>query len=161
VDPRLYDEQRQPETQEPDIARDQLEKQLLAEAIQDNKPVLAICRGLQLFNVAHGGTLVQHIPGGGHSNDSHPVSVSPESRLAAIVGEGEYTVNSRHHQAIGTLGEGLRVAAISPADGIIEAVERPDLGFALAVQWHPEDRCDRVAGEKRLFEAFAEAVRAR
>jgi putative glutamine amidotransferase len=164
LDPQLYGEAPHPETQTPDVPRDQLEKRLLQEALQKNKPVLAICRGIQLFNVVHGGTLLQHIVSEAHTRkdveDAHAVSVAPETKLAAIIGHGEHTVNSRHHQAVGKLGKGLRVAAISSSDNIIEAVERPDLDFAVAVQWHPEDRCARVTAEKKLFEAFAEAVRA-
>jgi putative glutamine amidotransferase len=83
--------------------------------------------------------------------------VQPDTKLAGSIGTGEMGVNSRHHQAIGKLGEGLRVAAVSP-DNVIEAVERPDKDFAVAVQWHPEDRCMVDARDRKLFESFAAAV---
>ncbi|HUS04990.1 MAG TPA: gamma-glutamyl-gamma-aminobutyrate hydrolase family protein [Bryobacteraceae bacterium] len=165
LDPALYHQQPHPKTDRPNEKRDRRERRLLDEALRENKPVFGICRGLQLFNVHHGGSLLQHIESGAHSvkthdpaQDVHPVKITPGTRLAAIVGRSEYPVNSRHHQAIAELGEKLCVSAVAP-DGMIEAVERPDQHFALAVQWHPEDRCFKVAEEKRLFEAFAAAVR--
>ncbi len=165
VNPALYNESPHPKTQEPDDRRDALEIRLLKEALETDKPVLAICRGLQLFNVVHGGTLIQHLDGGGHekrkdlpvSAENHKAAVEPETKLAEIVGSGEIPVNSRHHQAIGQLGEGLRVSAVS-SDDVIEAVERPDKAFAVAVQWHPEDRCMVDARDRKLFESFAAAV---
>ncbi len=165
VNPALYGEAPHPETQPADDGRDALEIRLLKQALQINLPVLAICRGLQLFNVVHGGTLIQHLDNRNHekrtdlpvSADNHTATVEPETKLAAIVGSGKIAVNSRHHQAIGQLGEGLRVSAVSE-DDVIEAVERPDKAFALAVQWHPEDRCMVDARDRRLFESFARAV---
>ena len=165
VNPALYGEEPHAETQPPDDARDALEIRLLKQALEINLPVLAICRGLQLFNVVHGGTLIQHLDDRSHekltdlpvSADHHTAAVDPESKLAAIVGSGKIAVNSRHHQAIGQLGDGLRVSAVAE-DDVIEAVERPDKAFALAVQWHPEDRCMVDARDRRLFESFAQAV---
>jgi len=168
VNPALYGEAPHPKTQTPDDQRDALEIRLLKQALEINLPVLAICRGLQLFNVVHGGTLTQHLPGGGHekrtdlpvSADNHSASVEPNTKLAAIVGSGSIPVNSRHHQAIRDVGEGLRVSAVSE-DNVIEAVERPDRAFAVAVQWHPEDRCMVYAQDRKLFESFAAAVEQR
>jgi putative glutamine amidotransferase len=163
VNPALYQEAPHPETQQPDDKRDQLEIRLLNQALESNLPVLGICRGLQLFNVAHGGTLIQHMKGHEKrmdlpvSADNHKIAVEPGTQLAAIVGEGEIPVNSRHHQAVGELGSGLRVSAMS-SDDVIEAVERPDKTFAVAVQWHPEDRCMIDARDRKLFESFAAAI---
>jgi putative glutamine amidotransferase len=165
VNPALYDQAPHPETQQPDDRRDELEIRLLKQALDVDLPVLAICRGLQLFNVVHGGTLIQHLEGGKHekrsdlpvSAENHKADIAPDTKLAAIVGAGEIPVNSRHHQAIGQLGEGLRVSAKSE-DDVIEAVERPDKSFAVAVQWHPEDRCMVNARDRKLFESFAAAV---
>lgn len=154
---------------EVDDARDELEFCLLREALDAGVPVFAICRGLQLFNVACGGTLVQHLsstavhrqkPGGaapGQHPAAHRVWVAPDTRLAGIVGAGGLDVNSRHHQAIESLGQGLTVSAISE-DGVIEAVELPGAAFAVAVQWHPEDRILVSQADRKLFEAFAEAM---
>ena len=165
VNPALYGEAPHPETQPSDDQRDALEIRLLKQALEMNLPVLAICRGLQLFNVVHGGTLIQHLDDGLHekrtdlpvSADNHTAAVEPQTKLAAIVGSGKIAVNSRHHQAIGQLGEGLRVSAVAE-DDVIEAVERPDKAFAVAVQWHPEDRCMVDARDRQLFESFAAAV---
>lgn len=165
VDPARYGQPRWPETGPPDSARDEMEAAVLKRALESDLPVLAICRGMQLFNVEHGGTLIQHLaevdshrcPG---QIDVHQVTVLPKTKLAAIVGAGEYLVNSRHHQAVETVGAGLVVSARAP-DGVIEGLERPDKPFAIAVQWHPEDRVTLVERDRRLFEAFAEVVRTR
>jgi len=167
VDPRLYGQEPAPETQTPNPERDRLELGLLREALDRDLPVLAICRGLQLFNVCHGGTLIQHLPGDPHrsqqppadpSKPAHEVRVAPDTKLAAILGEGQYTVNSRHHQAVDRLGDGLRVTAKSAEDGIIEGLERPDKKFAVGVQWHPEDQVRTDETQLKLFRAFANAV---
>jgi putative glutamine amidotransferase len=154
---------------EVDDARDELEIRLLREALIADVPVLGICRGLQLFNVACGGTLVQHLgstdvhrqkPRGaepGKHPAAHRVWVAPDTRLAKIVGAGGLDVNSRHHQAIESLGDGLMVSAISE-DGVIEAVEKPGAVFVVAVQWHPEDRIFASDADRKLFEAFAAAM---
>jgi putative glutamine amidotransferase len=169
VNPKLYGRERAVESEPPEDARDELEMRLLKEALAADLPVLAICRGLQLFNVFHGGTLIQHLGSvdvhrvkardaepGSHPS-AHRVWVAPNTRLAKIVGGGGHDVNSRHHQAIESLGEGLIVSAIA-ADGVIEAVEKPGLSFAVAVQWHPEDRVLVNPADRELFEAFALAM---
>jgi len=86
------------------------------------------------------------------------VSVSVGTKLAAIAGSGVHGVNSRHHQAVEAVGEGLVVSAVSSADGVVEGLERLDKSFAVAVQWHPEDRCGSSVMDRKLFEAFADAV---
>ncbi|HYL76633.1 MAG TPA: gamma-glutamyl-gamma-aminobutyrate hydrolase family protein [Bryobacteraceae bacterium] len=169
INPARYGQPRNPETEDPDDARDELELRALEAALARGLPILAICRGMQLFNVAHGGTLIQHLPSAnlhsqnmpdaepGRHGATHAVQVARDTRLAAIVGEGELAVNSRHHQAVDRPGEGLVVSAVS-TDGIIEALERPDLPFALAVQWHPEDRILVSEADRKLFEAFAQVI---
>jgi len=166
LNPARYGGTPHPGNEAPDDARDELETALLAEALAADLPVLAICRGMQLFNVAHGGTLIQHLDNSAvhvvRDNDPalpvHQILVEPGTRLAAILGEGAHAVNSRHHQAVERVGAGLRVTARSTPDGVIEALERNDGSFALAVQWHPEDQVLRDAEQRKLFEAFAQAL---
>jgi gamma-glutamyl-gamma-aminobutyrate hydrolase PuuD len=159
VDPALYGESRQAQTDEPDAVRDALESSLLREALQRDLPVFGICRGLQLLNAALGGTLIQHVDGHKRPKERevHSVSIAPASRLASILSAPEYIVNSRHHQCAGRVADGLLVAATAP-DGVIEALEVPGKRFALAVQWHPEARMD--GPDRKLFEAFASALEA-
>ncbi len=163
VNPALYGEEPHPETDEPDDGRDRMEAGLLKEALDNDIPVLAICRGMQLFNVVHGGTLVQHVDSHErhqvkNPNPVHRVTAEPGSRVAEALGDDPAPVNSRHHQAVGELGAGLVVTARDTEDGMIEAIERPDKRFAVAVQWHPEDRVSNEAEQKRLFEKFAESL---
>lgn len=166
INPARYGGVPHPEDEPPDDERDELEAGLLAQALTAGIPVLAICRGMQLFNVAHGGTLIQHLDdSAAHrviSKDpaapAHQIRVEPGSRLARIFGPGAHAVNSRHHQAVDRIGTGLRVTARSEPDGVIEALERGDQRFALAVQWHPEDQARSDATQRRLFEALGEAL---
>ncbi|MDX2152616.1 MAG: gamma-glutamyl-gamma-aminobutyrate hydrolase family protein [Bryobacteraceae bacterium] len=143
-----------------DGARDRLETACLREAIGAGVPVLGICRGLQLMNRVLGGQLLPDIPNHrcGDAMDAHAVFIAPDSRLARILGQSQWKVNSRHHQALDptALAPGLRVTAHAE-DGVIEAAEWQGEEFLMGVQWHPEDRVD--AGDLPLFEAFAEAVR--
>jgi len=169
VNPKLYGQPRADESEPPDDARDELEMKLLKEALEADLPVLAICRGLQLFNVAQGGTLIQHLPSAdvhrvkardaepGRHPGVHSIQVNPDTRLAGIIGAGEHDVNSRHHQAVDCVGGGLIVSAAA-ADGVIEALERPGATFAVAVEWHPEDRVAVNPADRKLFEAFAQAM---
>jgi len=169
INPARYGQPRNSETEDPDDARDVLELQALEAALAAGLSVLAICRGMQLFNVAHGGTLIQHLTSAGlHSQNmpdaepgrhpaTHDIRVAGHTQLAAIVGEGGLGVNSLHHQAVDRPGEGLVVSAFS-SDGVIEALERPDQPFAIAVQWHPEDRILVSDADRKLFEAFARAM---
>lgn len=165
LDPALYGQERAPETERPDCPRDRLEGRLLRDALRMDVPVLAICRGLQFMNVFHGGTLVQHHPHqathrvrtADRSLPAHDVVVRPGTRLAGILGEGRCAVNSRHHQAAGRIPYQLQVAARSK-DGIVEGLERKDKAFVIAVQWHPEDQIERDERQRKLFEAFREAL---
>lgn len=159
LNPGLYGERPHPDNDAPDDERDRTERRLLEEALARDLPVLAICRGMQLFNVAHGGSLHQHAEGHRKPgvDEAHKINVSPGTRLAQAMGAGESQVNSRHHQTIAQVGAGLRVSATSE-DGVTEALERGDRKFALAVQWHPEDLVESRAEAKRLFQAFAEAL---
>ena len=175
LDPASYNDARRPCCDRSDPPRDQLELLLVRWANDDRKPILGVCRGLQILNVAAGGTLYQdlagempaavkhdYFPGQGHAREhlAHPVRLSGEpSRLAGIVGLPELSVNSLHHQGIGQLGEGLLVTAVAP-DGLVEAVERPlaDEHFAIAVQWHPEALYATDPSARRLFAAFIEAA---
>ncbi|HTT66073.1 MAG TPA: gamma-glutamyl-gamma-aminobutyrate hydrolase family protein, partial [Bryobacteraceae bacterium] len=138
VNPARYGGAPRPGTETPDDERDALETRLLDEALAADLPVLAICRGMQLFNVAHGGTLIQHLEnsavhvvrGNDPSLPAHEIVIEPGTRLAAILGEGVHAVNSRHHQAVERVGAGLRVTATCTADGVIEGLERSDRRFA-------------------------------
>jgi putative glutamine amidotransferase len=162
VDPAAYGQQPHSSTDQPGLQRDAWEFALLDAALKRDLPVLGICRGAQVLNVALGGTLHQHLPDViGHSGHragnavftTLPVRTVPGTRLAALVGE---SVDARcyHHQAIAELGEGL-VASAWDVEGVIEALELPGHGFVLAVQWHPEESLDDL----RLFSAIVEAAR--
>jgi len=128
-------------------------------------PVLAICRGIQVLNVALGGTLVQHVPDlggnvehgvpGGGGTVMHDVKVEPDSLLAEITGGETLATASHHHQAVDRLGEGLHVTARAD-DGVIEAVEHDGPGWLVAVQWHPEDTAATDPAQQALFDALAE-----
>lgn len=159
VDPRHYGSDAHSQTDSPQVARDEWELALARAALESEVPVLAVCRGAQLLNVARGGSLHQHLPDLVECASHRPelgtygtvrVTVEPGSRLAAIVG-GDQQVSCHHHQAIDRLGEGLAVCARAD-DGTIEAVELPGSPFVIGVQWHPE-----AAGDSRLFAALVEA----
>jgi len=169
VDPAKYDALRNPHTASPDSARDTVDELLLQDAYNMRKPLLGICYGLQALNVYRTGTLVQHIESainheaGRKVAVAHTVEVEPASKLAGILGEShQVLVNSSHHQSADVIGDGLRVAARSPEDGIVEAVEgtSPD-HFVLAVQWHPERSVDEDEPSRAIFRALVEAARAR
>jgi putative glutamine amidotransferase len=188
VDPAKYSASRHPNTAAADVQRDTVDELLLQDAYNMRKPILGICYGLQTLNVYRSGTLVQHIESqinhaaGRTVPVAHTVEVDPGSKLAEIVGghgfsraaetskergalapEGALVipVNSSHHQAAEVVGDGLRVVARSPQDGIIEAVEgtSPD-HFVLAVQWHPE-RSVEDEPSRAIFRSLVEAARAR
>lgn len=160
VDPALYGQAPHEKTEAPDQQRDELERRLLGDALGRDLPMLAICRGMQVLNVMLGGTLVQHAEGHVQRgvDKAHRVLIEPRTRLAAIVGAGAHSVNSRHHQIIGRPADGLQVSALSESDGVIEGVEIPEKRFAIAVQWHPEDMIATSPLSRKLFAAFAAAL---
>jgi len=165
-DPALYGRERHPATNVLHPRRMAFDVALARAAIGRGVPTLGICGGIQLLNVALGGTLLQHIPddvgspvahrGEGGDEARHAVEAEPSSRLAAIVGASSFEVNSSHHQAIDGLARGLRVVARA-SDGVIEAVEGLGAAFLLGVQWHPERMLERE-DQLALFRALAEAV---
>jgi putative glutamine amidotransferase len=167
VDPQKFGAVKHPETAKPDVLRDAVDELLLQDAYNMRKPVFGVCYGLQSLNVWRSGTLMQHIESSvEHSpNDkdrmAHEVVIEPESLLARNAGGAVVQVNSSHHQSAEVVGDGLRVVAKSPADGVIEALEgtSPD-HHVLAVQWHPERsfECDRTS--HNLFQSFVDAARA-
>ena len=153
-------------------ARDALEFELVRRAVDEGLPLLAICRGMQVLNVALGGTLWQDVPSqlpaaGPHSQTAprdeptHGVKLLGEgTRLYAAAGARELRVNSFHHQAVKALGRGLREVAWAD-DGLVEGIEMPEHPFAVGVQWHPEDLVGRDPAAQGLFEALLVAARAR
>jgi putative glutamine amidotransferase len=162
VDPGEYGSEPHSATDPPQARRDRGELALLSAALERDMPVLAICRGSQLLNVARGGDLVQHLPdtlgGDAHKEvagtfSEHAVRVDAATRLAAIVGDrGE--VKSHHHQGIGRVGEGL-VETAWAEDGTLEGLEDPSKRFAVGVLWHPE-----AGDDAALFEALVAEARA-
>lgn len=175
VDPSLYGEARHPTVQDAEPGRDAFELELVRRAMASDVPLLAICRGAQVLNVADGGTLVQDIPSAvstdlRHSVDerpdcvAHAITIEEGSRLSHVLGRDAHaicdcSVNSRHHQSIDRLGARLTVSARS-VDGIVEAIENPAARFCIGVQWHPENFW-RTGEFAPLFEAFIAAARAR
>jgi putative glutamine amidotransferase len=166
VDPARYGEKRHDKVRSVNPERDATEASLIGEAKARGKPVLAICRGIQMLNVALGGTLVQDIPTQcdttiAHDEDtprdrrSHEVSIEPGSLIARAVGAEHLSVNSFHHQSVKRVAPGMRVTAKSP-DGIIEGIESTGNWWAMGVQWHPEEMNDSPEPwDRGLFRAFA------
>jgi putative glutamine amidotransferase len=172
VDPTRYGQIARPGAGvEVDLDRDTTDLAVFERSWREETPILGICRGLQVINVALGGTLVQdlrtdrpsgidhHRPPRDRTRRDHTVQVVPGTRLAALAGARQISVNSRHHQAIDRLAAGL-VASASAPDGTVEGVETPGERWCMAVQWHPENLADDPAS-RRLFEVFARAVRER
>lgn len=165
-DPTAYGEERHPSVDPMDPRRQSNDLTLARIARKHEIPTLGICLGMQMMNVAAGGTLIQDIASEirtdiDHASDPsdrhrHDVLVENETRLKQIVGAQELNVNSSHHQAIRHVGNGLRVTALAP-DGIIEGLEDPSHPFYMGVQWHPEDMPNEESA-KRLFGAFVEAA---
>ena len=149
IDPETYGADRHPETQETVPARDAVELALTRRAWERDMPVLGICRGMQLINVAVGGTLVQHLPDevghedhrrvpGSFDGSDHDVRLKAGSLAARAAGEHVHVTKSHHHQGIEVVGDGLEVTGLSTLDDLPEALEAPDRRFVLGVQWHPE-----------------------
>jgi putative glutamine amidotransferase len=171
IAPEAYGQTREAWTGRIDEARDRAELGLVGHWLAENKPLLAICRGHQVLNVALGGTLLQdimtqqpnaldhaYVPGHPMENPVHDVEIRPESRLARILGATRLPVNSAHHQAVADPGHALVVVAHAP-DGIVEAMELRDHRFCISVQWHPEAMLKLSASMLPLFTAFVEAAR--
>jgi len=155
VQPELYGAARHPLTDPARADRDEWELALLAGARERGIPVFGICRGLQLINVAYGGTLHQHLPEalgterykiGGGVFAENTVDVDASTKLAGLIGAGPYGVHSYHHQGVDRLGEGLVVTARTD-DGLVQAFEAPGDDYLVAVQWHPEEN----SADRRLF----------
>jgi putative glutamine amidotransferase len=158
LDPELYDAERHPETDAAREVRDRAEMALLSAALERDMPILAVCRGSQVLNVARGGDLVQHLPEVlGHEEhkhtpgqySDHDVTLKPDTRVGGILGD-RAPVKSHHHQGFGRIGEGLREAGYAE-DGTVEALEDPSKRFAVGVLWHPEEGEDMA-----LFEALVQ-----
>jgi putative glutamine amidotransferase len=169
VDPAFYGEPRHERCDHPDPARDWTEAALIRWALADGKPVLGVCRGMQMLNVACGGTLYQHLPEqlpamkhdcfpkpeNAYTRDylAHEVEVDRRTLLGSLLGEPRLHVNSMHHQGIKRLARGLKPAAFA-ADGLIEGVESADGRFVVGVQWHPEELAAHHVPHSRLFREF-------
>jgi len=175
VDPSCYGETRHPKCGVTDPDRDAIEILLLQHAMKTGKPLLAVCRGIQILNVACGGTLYQDVAAqvpAAMKHDyfptqeqpsrkylAHEIAVKSGTRLGSILGESITFVNSMHHQAIKDLAPNLLPNAYAP-DGIIEGVESKTSQFVMAVQWHPEELAETQPGMQRLFTSFIDACAA-
>jgi putative glutamine amidotransferase len=158
IDPASYGAEQHTETKDTVPQRDATELALARRAWDRDLPVLGICRGMQLINVARGGTLIQHLPDdvghedhrrvpGSFDGSDHDVRLTPGSLAAGAAGEEVHVTKSHHHQGIAALGDGLEVTGLSVLDDLPEAVEAPARQFVLGVQWHPEaDEQSRVVG---------------
>lgn len=170
IEPELFGETRHELCGRIDPARDTVELQFTRWALADQKPVLGVCRGLQVINVALGGTLWQdcslyprsikhdYFPTQGYHRDylAHDVTIPSGSRLHRAFRRDSLEVNSMHHQGIKALGQGLRATAIAP-DGLVEAIELEGEDYVVGVQWHPEALIDGCSGTMTVFQEFADA----
>ncbi|WP_067812775.1 gamma-glutamyl-gamma-aminobutyrate hydrolase family protein [Actinomadura kijaniata] len=156
MNPRRYGARPHERTEPPDDVQDEADLAVVRAVLARGMPMLAICRGMQVLNVACGGTLVQHLPDTGvtHLGAFHEVTLDPGSRTARVLGADTVSVSSYHHQAVDEVGRGLRVVGRAP-DGCVEALEH-DLAPVLAVQWHPEDDAETTPYEQALFDAVVE-----
>jgi putative glutamine amidotransferase len=167
VDPRLYDGEAHPMIYGVDKERDQTELRLARAIVAAKKPALCICRGMQVLNVAFGGSLVEHVPDetsgdvthlGEDDYALHPIELERTSELARIFGTTSLNVASWHHQAVRDVAKGFRAVAVA-ADGTIEAIETPEHPALIAVQWHPEHTAEEDALQQRLFDALVASIR--
>jgi len=167
VDPQKFGAERHVKTAPADPGRDNLDELLLQDAHNLHKPILGICYGLQSLNVWRTGSLVQHIENTNINHEAgrriefaHEVEIMPASKLAQLLGASRVCVNSSHHQSPERAGDGLRVVATCPEDGIIEALEGTSADhFVLAVQWHPERTYHNDEPSKAIFREFMNAAR--
>ena len=163
MEPSRYGAAADPKTEPPDPARDALELSLVATALERDLPILGICRGFQVLNVAYGGSLVQHVEGHREANGPihpHLALASPGSRLAAACGVAPFGVNARHHQGVDERSLAPGLIATARIDGLVEAFEDPARPWVVAVQWHPERKtdADMSAAGTLIFDAFAAAA---
>jgi putative glutamine amidotransferase len=169
IAPEHFNGEETPRIEGVDPLRDALELSLLRAVVDDGKPFLGICRGIQTVNVGLGGTLYEHLgeqfqrgidhtyPTTMRTHLVHEVKIEEGTQIADVVGEPVLRVNSLHHQGLREIAPGLHVTGYAP-DGLVEAVELPDHPFGLAVQWHPEWLTDQQP-TKNLFKAFIDAAR--
>ena len=164
VDPARYGESKQSDSVEIDGERDDFEFAMFPAVYDSGKPILGICRGIQVLNAFLGGELYQdikpfeHVPHNDHWAKVHTVTVRRGTLLSRLLGQDTVLVNSQHHQAADRIAPELEIAALSE-DGIVEALEKPDAHFCLGVQWHPEWLSDADPAQQGLFDAFVEACR--
>lgn len=163
MEPSRYGAAIDPKTEVADPRRDTLELALLATARERDLPILGICRGLQVINVAYGGSLVQHVEGHREKNGpivQHTAVATPGSKLAEACGTEPFSVNARHHQAVDAKALAPGLVPTARIDGFIEAFEDPARHWLVAVQWHPERSADpeMSAAGTRIFRAFADAT---
>lgn len=175
IDPTSYNEARHDKCGPSDRDRDRVEMQLVQWAAVDSKPVLGVCRGAQMLNVALGGSLYQDlaaeesaaikhdyfpIPPANHTRDQlvHAVRIERGTKLRRIMGVDYAAVNSMHHQGIKTVAPGVTVNAVSP-DGLVEGIEGANGRFALGLQWHPEELAETDGAMRAVFAAFVAAAR--
>lgn len=165
IDPQKYGAEKHAKTAPADPPRDAVDELLLQDAYSQRKPILGICYGLQAVNVWRSGTLLQHLESkvnhsaGRQVEFAHQARIEPGSWLAELLGANSVPVNSSHHQAAEKVGDGLRVAARCPEDGVIEAIESTEpQHYVLAVQWHPERSFDRDSSSRRIFESLVQAA---
>lgn len=157
IEPARYGQETSKDCGKIDLARDAAEWWMLEAFLPTRKPVLGICRGIQMLNVFCGGTLHQHIPG--HSDfksrasGCHMVQIRPHTMLAQLLQTERITVNSLHHQVVDSPGNGLEVCAVSE-DGFVEAVSHRDHPFCLGVQWHPEHMSRKDPLQQKIFDVF-------
>lgn len=171
IHPKFYGQEPHPALDPTDMGLDFVETTILPWALEDDLPVLGICRGEQVINVVMGGTLIQDIYSQytttiDHRESfkrrirdflAHDIAIDPESHLRNLAGEDRIWVNTSHHQAVDKVGSGLRATAWSP-DGIVEGIEAPDSRFLMAVQCHPEEMWRKHAWAKKLFKTFVDTA---
>ena len=167
VDPWYFSQEPQFPTKKIDPERDNFEIELIKSALRELKPLLGICRGMQVINIAAGGDIYQDLSGQKKGvfiheqnaprwHPTHKIKIHPETKLERILGRNELRVNSFHHQAVRKVAPGFKISALS-GDGVIEGIEHDSLEFALGIQWHPEELIKTNTLSKNLFAGLIEA----
>lgn len=160
VDPRFYGQEKEIESDDYSLARDEFELALIEEALRQKKPIFAVCRGMQLLNVALGGSLHQSIQNHWQENvigTSHSLEIRPNSRVSQLFQAGTQ-INSLHRQSIKDLAPGLVATAHDPRDGTIEAIESKGRHTILGIQWHPEFLAEKSPSNQRLFDYLVQTL---